>query len=76
MADQPRPPPLFSFPEAVTAVASCLLATIYQCFNDLGFSYSPACGWAKVTVTVATKACLITVEWGGYHIDLCYRRLG
>jgi len=25
--------------EAVIAAASCSLATIYQCFNDLGFSY-------------------------------------
>ena len=38
------------------AVASCSLATIYQCFNDLGFSYiPPACGWIRVRVTVATN---------------------
>ena len=27
--------------EKEAAVASCSLATTYQCFNDLGFSYIP-----------------------------------
>ena len=53
-----------SVSEAATTVASCSLAPIYQCFNDLGFSYIP---WVKVivTVNVTTKACLTTVGWGG-----------
>ena len=34
--------------------ASCSLADIYQCFNDLDFSYTQACEW--VSVTVSAKA--------------------
>ena len=36
------------------AVASCSLATIYQSFNDLGFSYIPPDGLG-VRVIVTTK---------------------
>ena len=39
--------------EAVAIVASCSLAAVYQCFNDLGFSYILAYGWVKA------------VGWGG-----------
>ena len=43
--------------------ASCSLADIYQCFNDLDFSYTQACEW--VSVTVSAKAWLTTAWWGG-----------
>ena len=37
---------------SVTTVANCSLAAVYQCFNDLGFSYNPAYGWVKVRFIV------------------------
>ena len=44
---------------AVTVVASCTLAAIYQCFSDLGFSYIPACGWVKVKATWSVRDILL-----------------
>ena len=37
---------------AVTAAASCSLATSYQCFNDLGFSYiTDLCAYKSVVTS-------------------------
>ena len=36
--------------ETITTVPSSL-AAIYQCFNGVGFSYIPDCGWVKARVT-------------------------